>query len=229
MKLYEFLVGFFVMVVVISNVVTIKVFEIYVWGMRLVFDGGALIFPISYIFADIFTEVYGYKKTRKIIWIGFICLIIFNFLLYLVLILPPEQSWNNSVGQENFEKIFSISVRIALAGIVGYFWGEFANSFVLSKMKIMNKGQYLWNRIILSTIIGQLVDTTLFCTIAFIGIIDFKTLLNYILTGYFYKVGVEFLLSPLTIIIIYKIKKIEGIDVYDYNTNFNPFAIKITD
>lgn len=229
MKLYDFLLSFFVAVLIISNIVTIKIFEINLGFLKLVFDGGALIFPLSYIFADIFTEIYGYKKTRKIIWIGFISLILFNILLYIAIVLPPEKSWNEAIGQVNFEKVLGISPRIAIAGIIGYFWGEFTNSFVLAKMKILDKGNYLWNRIMFSTVIGQLVDTTLFCIIAFGGIIDLKTLINYIFTGYFYKVFIEFLFSPLTMIIINKIKKIEGIDYYDYNTNFNPFIVKITD
>jgi len=232
MKLYDFLLGFFVGVLVISNIVTIKVFEIKI-GLpfieRLVFDGGALVFPLSYIFADIFTEVYGYKKTRKIIWIGFIILIITNLLIFIVIKLPPEKSWDISVGQENFEKVLSISPRIAIAGIIGYFFGEFTNSFVLAKMKIINKGNYLWNRLIFSTVVGQLVDTTLFCTIAFAYIIDLKTMINYIITGYFYKVLVEIIMSPLTMIIIKKIKQIENMDYYDYKTNFNPFYLSIND
>ncbi|MCX7758553.1 MAG: queuosine precursor transporter [bacterium] len=229
MKLYDFLLGFFVATLVISNIVTIKVFEINLLGLDLVFDGGALIFPLSYIFADIFTEVYGYKKTRKIIWIGFIVLFIFNLLLYVTIILPPEDSWDSSIGQENFEKVLGISPRIALAGIIGYFWGEFTNSFVLAKMKIINKGNYLWFRVILSTILGQIVDTALFCTIAFWGVIDFYSMINYILTGYVYKVSVELILSPITLIVIKKIKKIENMDYYDHYTNFNPFLLKVGD
>ncbi|MCS7165886.1 MAG: queuosine precursor transporter [Candidatus Calescibacterium sp.] len=225
MKIYEFLIGFFVGILVISNVVTIKVFQIKLGDLELVFDGGALIFPISYVLADIFTEVYGYKKARKIIWIGFFVLIIFNVILYLTIILPPEPNWNSSIGQENFEKVLGISPRIALAGIIGYFWGEFTNSFILAKMKINTKGKYLWQRVIFSTLLGQLVDTIIFCTIAFGGILDTKTLINYIVTGYFYKVTIEVLLSPLTVKTINQIKKIENVDHYDYNTNFNPFWI----
>ncbi|MFN4220063.1 MAG: queuosine precursor transporter [bacterium] len=229
MRIYDLIFGSFIAVLIISNVVTIKVFEINIFFSKLIFDGGAIIFPFSYIFADIFTEVYGYKKTRKIIWIGFFILILFNVLLYIVILLPPEESWNRSIGQENFEKVLGISPRIAIAGMIGYFWGEFTNSFVLARMKIIDKGGKMWNRIILSTILGQLVDTTLFCTIAFAGVIDFKSLINYIITGYFYKVFVEFIFSPVTLLIIKKIKKIEGIDFYDYNTNFNPFAVKFVD
>ncbi|MCS7244199.1 MAG: queuosine precursor transporter [Candidatus Calescibacterium sp.] len=229
MKLYDFLLGFFIATLLISNIVTIKVFEVNFFGLNLVFDGGALIFPFSYIFADIFTEVYGYKKTRKIIWIGFIVLFIFNLLLYLTIILPPEDSWNYSIGQENFEKILGISPRIALAGIIGYFWGEFTNSFVLAKMKIINRGNYLWFRIMLSTVFGQIVDTTLFCTIAFWGVIDSHAMINYIVTGYVYKVSVELILSPITLVVIKKIKKIENMDYYDHHTNFNPFLFRVGD
>mgnify|MGYP001773008214 CR=1 FL=1 len=228
-RLYDFLLGFFVGFLIVSNIVTIKVFELNVFGFKLVFDGGALIFPLTYIFADIFTEVYGYKKTRKIIWTGFIILLIFNVLLYITILLPPEKSWDLTIGQENFKKVLGISPQIAIAGIVGYFWGEFTNSFVLAKMKIKSQGKNLWNRIVLSTVFGQLVDTTLFCTIAFFNVLDFKSMINYIITGYLYKVLVEIIFSPITMIVIAKIKKIEKMDYYDYNTNFNPFAVKIYD
>lgn len=228
-RLYDFLLGFFVGFLIVSNIVTIKVFELDVFGFKLVFDGGALIFPLTYIFADIFTEVYGYKKTRKIIWTGFIILLIFNVLLYITILLPPEKSWDLTIGQENFKKVLGISPQIAIAGIVGYFWGEFTNSFVLAKMKIKSQGKNLWNRIVLSTVFGQLVDTTLFCTIAFFNVLDFKSMINYIITGYLYKVLVEIIFSPITMIVIAKIKKIEKMDYYDYNTNFNPFAVKIYD
>jgi len=228
-RLYDFLLGFFVGFLIVSNIVTIKVFELNIFGFKLVFDGGALIFPLTYIFADIFTEVYGYKKTRKIIWTGFIILLIFNVLLYITILLPPEKSWDLTIGQENFKKVLGISPQIAIAGIVGYFWGEFTNSFVLAKMKIKSQGKNLWNRIVLSTVFGQLVDTTLFCTIAFFNVLDFKSMINYIITGYLYKVLVEIIFSPITMIVIAKIKKIEKMDYYDYNTNFNPFAVKIYD
>lgn len=228
-RLYDFLLGFFVGFLIVSNIVTIKVFELNIFGFKLVFDGGALIFPLTYIFADIFTEVYGYKKTRKIIWTGFIILLIFNVLLYITILLPPEKSWDLTIGQENFKKVLGISPQIAIAGIVGYFWGEFTNSFVLAKMKIKSQGKNLWNRIVLSTVFGQLVDTTLFCTIAFFNVLDFKSMINYIITGYLYKVLVEIIFSPITMIVIAKIKKIEKMDYYDYNTNFNPFALKIYD
>ncbi|MEN3015228.1 MAG: queuosine precursor transporter [bacterium] len=227
MKLYDLLVGFFVGILVISNVVTIKVFEIDILGVRLVFDGGALVFPLCYILADIFTEVYGYSKARKVIWLGFGILILFNLVLYFVLYLPPEGSWDRQIGQENFEKVLGISPRIAIAGIVAYFFGEFLNSLIMAKMKIRYKSRYLWNRVVLSTLAGQLVDTSIFCILAFVFVIDFSSLINYIFTGYFYKVAVEIILSPITVIVIQKVKQIEQIDYYDYNTNFNPFAIKL--
>jgi uncharacterized integral membrane protein (TIGR00697 family) len=232
MRLYDFLLGSFVGVLVISNIVTIKIFEIKLnlFGIeRLVFDGGALVFPLSYIFADIFTEVYGYKKTRKIIWIGFFVIVLTNILIFIVMVLPPEQSWNYSIGQENFQKVLGVSPRIAIAGIIGYFFGEFTNSFVLAKMKVKTNGSYLFSRLIFSTIVGQLVDTTLFCTISFAYIIDFYTMINYIVTGYFYKVLVELFMSPVTIFVINIIKKVENMDYFDYKTNFNPFKLSIDD
>jgi len=230
-KIYDIILSSFIAVLIISNIVTLKVFVIKlpIINKELVFDGGALIFPLSYIFADIFTEVYGYKKSRKIIWLGFIFLIIYNILLYITILLPPESSWNSSVGQENFEKVFNFSYRIAIAGIVGYFFGEFINSYVLAKMKILSKGKFLFLRVIVSTIFGQAADTTLFCLIAFYGIIDNNAMINYIVTGYFYKVAVEAIMSPITIKVIKKIKQLENEDYYDYNTNFNPFLVSLKD
>ncbi|MGC8815017.1 MAG: queuosine precursor transporter [bacterium] len=230
-KVYDIILSSFIAVLIISNIVTLKVFVVKVpfVNKELVFDGGALIFPLSYIFADIFTEVYGYKKSRKIIWLGFIFLIIYNILLYITILLPPENSWNISVGQANFKKVFNFSYRIAIAGIVGYFFGEFINSIVLAKMKILSKGKYLFLRVIVSTIFGQLADTTLFCLIAFYNIIDNNAMMNYIITGYFYKVFVETVMSPITIKVIQKIKQIENEDYYDYNTNFNPFLVSLRD
>lgn len=230
-KVYDVILSSFIAVIIISNIVTLKVFtiKIPIINKELIFDGGALIFPLSYIFADIFTEVYGYKKSRKIIWLGFIFLIIYNILLYITILLPPEKSWNISVGQANFEKVFNFSYRIAIAGIVGYFFGEFINSIVLAKMKVLSNGKYLFLRVIVSTIFGQLADTTLFCLIAFYNIIDNNAMINYIITGYFYKVIIETIMSPITIKIITKIKKIENEDYYDNNTNFNPFLFSLKD
>lgn len=214
----------FVAVLLISNVAALKVFVLY----GLTFDGGAFIFPISYIFGDILTEVYGYHRSRRVIWIGFFWLLIMNAVIYLVVIMPPEAGWNEKVGDDNFRKVFSLTPRLAAAGVIGYFWGEFANSFVMAKMKIWSAGRMLWTRTVGSTLVGELVDTALFCTIAFAGVLDVGTIVNYTVTGYIYKCLVEIVMTPITYQIVAFLKRSEHEDYYDYNTNFNPFSFART-
>lgn len=210
----------FVAVLLISNVAALKVF---VLG-PLVFDGGALIFPLSYIFGDVLTEVYGYSVSRRVIWQGLFWLIIFNLVMCACIALPGEQSWQESVGQEAYRKVLGISPRLAVAGWLGFFWGEFCNSFVLAKLKLATSGRYLALRTIASTVAGQLVDTGLFCVVAFAGVLSHATLVNYIITGYLYKVGVEALMTPVTLWTVGFLKAREGVDAFDSETNFNPFA-----
>lgn len=210
----------FVAVLLISNIAALKVFVIG----PLVFDGGALIFPLSYIFGDVLTEVYGYSVSRRVIWQGLFWLIIFNLVMCICIVLPGEADWESKVGQANFVKVLGLSPRLAVAGWLGFFWGEFCNSFVLAKLKLATGGRYLPLRTIGSTIAGQLVDTGLFCVVAFGGLLTQATLLNYIITGYFYKVGVEALMTPVTLWTVGFLKGREGVDTFDRETNFNPFA-----
>lgn len=217
----EFLTSSFVAVLLISNVAALKVFQLG----GLVFDGGALIFPISYIFGDIFTEVYGYQVCRRIIWTGFLWLAVYNAVLALCNWLPPEPSWDQSISQAAFSKVFSLSPRLVLAGIAGFFWGEFANSYVLARLKVYTQGKHLWLRTIGSTLVGEFIDTGLFCLIAFGGVLEQSALLRYILVGYLYKTAVEIAMTPVTYWVINHLKKREGIEVYDTDTNFNPFRV----
>jgi uncharacterized integral membrane protein (TIGR00697 family) len=210
----------FVAVLLISNVAALKVF---VLG-GLTFDGGALIFPVSYIFGDILTEVYGYKVCRRVIWTGFAWLLIYNLVLGACMVLPPEPGWNEGGRQHAFEQIFGLSPRLVLAGIVGFFWGEFSNAYVLARMKIWTKGKHLWSRTIGSTLVGELVDTALFCTIAFAGFMSTKTIINYTVTGYVYKSLIEILMTPVTYKVVHWLKSSEGVDAFDTDTNFNPFT-----
>ena len=210
----------FVAVLLISNVAALKVFVL--WGRP--FDGGAFIFPVSYIFGDILTEVYGYRRSRRVIWTGFFWLLVMNFVMGLTVIMPPEADWERSVGNENFRRVFSLTPRLAAAGILGYFWGEFSNSYVLAKMKILTEGRFLWMRTIGSTIVGELVDTALFCTIAFWGILPPAQLIDYTFTGYVYKTTVEVVMTPVTYLVVGFLKREENVDHYDVGTNFSPFA-----
>lgn len=211
----------FVAVILISNIAALKVFTL--WGRP--FDGGAFIFPISYIFGDVLTEVYGYRRSRRVIWTGFVWLIIMNVVIALTMAMPPDADWDRQVGDASFNRVFALTPRLALAGVIGYFWGEFSNSFVLAKMKIWTEGKWLWTRTVGSTVVGQLVDTGLFCTIAFWGVLPPRTILDYTITGYFYKSAVEVVMTPVTYTIVGFLKRTENEDYYDYETDFNPFHL----
>jgi len=209
----------FVAVLIISNVASTKILMI---GSFIKFDGGTILFPISYIFGDILTEVYGYSRARRVIWIGFFCAALAALIFYIVQILPPARGWEN---QEAYVKILGLTPRIVAASLVAYFAGEFSNSFTLAKMKIFTRGKWLWTRTIGSTLIGELVDTLLFVTIAFFGIFDLSLLCSVFISNYIFKVGVEVIATPLTYVIVRFLKRSEGIDYYDYRTKFNPFHI----
>ncbi|MEW6277515.1 MAG: queuosine precursor transporter [Candidatus Eremiobacterota bacterium] len=220
MRFLDLITASFVAVLLISNLAALKVFQVG----SLVFDGGAFIFPISYIFGDILTEVYGYRRARRVIWTGFLWLIAMNLVMAATLAMPPEPAWNRQYG-EAFQRVFALSPRLALAGLAGYFWGEFANSYVLARMKVASQGRHLWMRTIGSTVVGELVDTLLFCTVAFAGILSPLTILNYTLTGYLYKTAVEVIFTPVTYAVVGFLKRAEGVDVYDRDTDFNPFHL----
>lgn len=212
----------FVAVLLISNVVGLKVFRV----AGLIFDGGALIFPISYIFGDVLTEVYGYKACKRVIWQGFFWLVIFNLLLFACKLLPAEPSWDDGRREAAFQLFFENSGRLVAAGILGFFWGEFANSFVMAKLKIYTNGKHLWTRTIGSTLVGELIDTALFCIVAFAGILPVSELVNYTMTGYVYKTLVEVIMTPITYKVVAFLKREEGQDAYDRDTNFNPFHLE---
>src|SRR3989344_5692268 len=218
-KYYSVISTFFVATLMISNVVATKLFSLG----PLIFTGGILIFPITYIFGDILTEVYGYSRSRKIIWTGFIALIFMSFIFWIVGLLPPAPTWQN---QEAYLSILGFVPRIVLASIIGYWAGSFANSFVLAKMKLLTKGKYLWTRTIGSTIVGEGVDTALFVSIAFYGVISGEILFLAILSGYAFKVAYEIIATPITYKIVGFLKKAESTDYYDYNTKFTPFKLK---
>lgn len=203
----------------VSNTVASKIVQIGPFF----FTGAILIFPISYIFGDILTEVYGYKATRKIVWSGFVALILMSLAYYLVQILTPAPFWQN---QSAYESILGAVPRIVLASIIGYFAGELSNSYVLSKMKVWSNGKHLWARTIGSTVVGEGVDTVLFATIGFIGILPAGALITLIISGYLAKVAYEVISTPITYFIVNRLKRAEGIDVYDRGINYNPFLLK---
>lgn len=210
---------FFVAVLLISNVASTKIVQL--WGLT--FDGGTLLFPLSYIFADILTEVYGYKKTRATIWLGFISALVMSLVFILVGALPAAPDWGN---QEAYNAILGLTPMIVVGSLVAYFCGEFSNSFILAKMKIWSEGRHLWMRTIGSTLVGQAIDSTLFILIAFGAFLPGSLLVSLIVSNYLFKVAVEILFTPVTYRAVSYLKTHEGVDVYDRNTNFNPFAVK---
>ncbi len=218
-KYFLFIGILFVAVLMISNTVAVKLVQIGPF----VFAGAIFIFPISYIFGDILTEVYGYKASRKIIWSGFAALVLMTFCYYFVQILPSPVFWQN---QGAYELILGTVPRIVLGSIIAYFVGEFSNSYVLSRMKIWSNGRRLWMRTIGSTIVGEGVDSVIFGIIAFAGTIPFSGLTTLILSGYLAKVAYEVVLTPVTYMIVKKLKRAEGIDVYDRGISYNPFVLK---
>jgi uncharacterized integral membrane protein (TIGR00697 family) len=207
----------FVAVLMISNTVAVKIVHIG----PLVFSGAIFLFPISYIFGDILTEVYGYKASRKIILSGFAALVFMSFYYWLIQMLPSAGFWSN---QEAYAAILGFVPRIVFASIVGYFVGEFTNSYVLSKMKILSNGKHLWKRTIGSTVVGEGVDSIIFGLIAFAGTIPLANLGVLILSGYLFKVVYEIIITPVTYIVVNKLKKVEGVDVYDLGIDYNPFS-----
>jgi queuosine precursor transporter len=220
MKEYRFftlITGLFVAVLLISNIASSKIVSLGAFT----FDGGTILFPISYIFGDILTEVYGYRKSRQVIWIGFGSAILMTIILTIVGYLPSASDWPN---QSAYNAILGTTPRIVAGSLIAYFAGEFSNSFVLAKMKVFTRGRWLFTRTIGSTIVGEGVDTLIFVLVAFGGIYSTGTILAIILFNYVFKVGFEIIVTPLTYAIIGFLKKNEKSDVYDIKTNFNPFV-----
>jgi len=225
-RFYDLLVHGFVVVLLISNLVGQKICEIplFTWNGELVkanISGAQLLFPITYIFGDIFTEVYGYGASRRAIWIGFVACAVLALMGLFVVAIPAAPDWPN---QAAFEAVFYTVPRFILASLVAFWLGEFTNAYTLAKMKLWTQGKYLWTRTIGSTVTGQFVDTTVLILIAFGGVASGWTMVNLILSGYLAKVLYEALATPLTYLVVNRLKRAEGVDVYDRDTNFNPFA-----
>jgi len=207
----------FIVVLLISNIIATKFFAI--GPLRV--SAGQLVFPITYIFGDIFTEVYGYSASRRAIWLGFFASFILAALSYIAVVIPPAPEYKD---QTAFSTIFRPVGRIVVASLLAYWCGEFANSFTLAKLKLLTKGKYLWTRTIGSTVVGQAVDTTVVMFAAFYGMRPVGIILRLIVAGYLIKVAYETLMTPLTYAIVNFLKRTEGVDYFDYQTNFSPFA-----
>ncbi|MFN7934373.1 MAG: queuosine precursor transporter [Bryobacteraceae bacterium] len=215
-KHLDHLINAFVVVLIISNLVAPKL--IAIGDLRL--SGAQILFPITYIFGDIFTEVYGYGASRRAIWTGFIASALLAVIGMTIVALPAAPEWHD---QEAYAKVFNFVPRLVVASLIAYWCGEFANAFVMARLKVVTEGKMLWVRTIGSTAVGQMVDTVVVIVIAFGGTVGISTLINLIFSGYIGKVVYEAAMTPVTYLVVNGLKKSEGIDVYDTNTDFNPF------
>lgn len=217
-KYLDSLILVFVVVLLISNLVAQKICRIG----PLTLSGAELLFPITYIFGDIFTEVYGYAASRRAIWTGFFASALLSIMGAIIVALPPAPGWQN---QAAFATVFSFIPRLVAASLIAYWAGEFTNSYVMAKMKLLTRGRWLWTRTVGSTVTGQAVDTTIVVLIAFWGHAPGRLLVSLIASAYVAKVAYEVLATPLTYAIVGGLKRSEQIDAYSDHGSFNPFAL----
>jgi uncharacterized integral membrane protein (TIGR00697 family) len=217
-RAYDLVLAAFVAVLLISNVASTK---ILVLG-PFTFDGGTILFPASYIFGDILTEVYGYRRSRRVIWAGFAATGLMAATLTIVGALPPAADWRN---QEAYDAILGQTPRIVLASLLAYFAGEFSNSWVLSRMKVLTRGRWLFTRTIGSTLVGEGLDTAIFVAVAFAGTLPGPLLWSVAVSNYVFKVGFEAAATPLTYLAVNRLKAAEGIDTFDVGISYNPFRL----
>jgi uncharacterized integral membrane protein (TIGR00697 family) len=206
----------FITCLITANIIAVKVVS---FGPIIV-PAAIIVFPLSYIFGDVLTEVYGYRWARRVIWLGFICNLIFVLFAWLGQLLPPAPFWG---GQEAYKSILGYTPRLLLASFFGYLVGEFANSFIMARMKILTRGRWLWSRTIGSTVVGEGLDTSVFITLAYIGTASFMPMM--ILYHWLIKTVYEAVATPATYAVVNYLKKKEAIDTYDYQTRFNPFLV----
>ena len=231
-RFFDLIIAVFVTVLVVSNIASSA--KIVDWGVSLfgrlplAFDAGTILFPVSYIFGDILTEVYGYKQSRRVIWVGFACLALSAITFWIVGLLPGEAAWQGYAGDAAYNAVLGgmSTGGIVFGSLAGYWTGEFTNSFILAKLKVLTQGRWLWMRTIGSTIFGELVDTVMFVVVASaFGIFPWSLFLTLTVTNYLFKCAVEALMTPLTYLVVDALKRAEGEDYYDRDTNFNPFAV----
>jgi len=220
----------FVTVLIISNIASSA--KIVDWGFSIAgipmaFDAGTLLFPVSYIFGDILTEVYGFRRSRRVIWMGFACLAIASIVFWIVKTLPGESTWQGYAGQAAYDAILGgmSTGGIVVASLLAYLIGEFTNSVVLAKMKVATRGSWLWMRTIGSTLVGEGIDTLAFIAIATaFGVFPWVLFWTLVATNYLFKVGIETFMTPVTYLVVGRLKHSEREDYYDTHTNFSPFA-----
>ena len=212
MRYLDLLTALFATVLLVSNVASTK---LVVLG-PFTFDGGTLLFPLAYIFGDVLTEVYGYRKSRRVIWIGFFALLLATLTFQAVAHLPAPPDAESQRFGEAFGLLLGLTPRIVLGSLLAYFLGEFANAYVLAKLKVRTEGRFFWLRALASTLVGQGLDT---------GVFPKEVLLAVFLSNYAFKLGVEALMLPFTYAVVGFLKRAEGMDAYDRDTDFNPFRL----
>ena len=223
MRNYQYLdltTAMFAVVLIVSNIASTKVVQ---FG-PFTFDGGTLLFPLAYIFGDVLTEVYGYKRSRRVIWTGFFMLLLASLTFGIVNALPAPLDPQSQTGAQAFSTILGLVPRIVLASLVAYLVGEFVNSYILAKLKVATNGRWLAFRTIGSTLVAQGLDTAIFLLIAFYGVWDNGLLWTVFVSNYVFKVGVEILFTPVTYAVVAFLKRAENEDYYDLETRFNPFS-----
>ena len=227
-RYYDFLVAGMVAVLLCSNLIgPAKVCALTLPIIGLVtFGAGNLFFPISYIFGDVLTEVYGYSRARRAIWAGFGALLFASFMSWAILRMPPAATGFNQTLQPALEIAFGNTGRIVFASILAYWIGDFVNSYVLAKMKIWTQGKHLWSRTIGSTVCGQGVDSLIFYPLAFYGLWTPDVFFSVMVFNFLFKLGVEVAFTPLTYFIVGRLKRAEGVDTYDHHTSFTPFSLR---
>jgi uncharacterized integral membrane protein (TIGR00697 family) len=234
-RYYDFLMAAFVTVLLCANLIApAKVgyvefpFTLPLLGDNLSFGAGNLFFPLGYIFGDVLTEVYGYARARKVIWAGFGAMVFASLMAWVIVHMPPSPDEPfNSLVQPAAETLFGNTWRIVVGSIVAFWVGDFVNSYVMAKMKVLTQGRWLWTRTIGSTAFGQAADSMLFYPIAFAGIWSFDTLLAVIVFNFGFKLLVEVVMTPVTYAVVAALKRAEQTDHYDHDTDFTPFSLKL--
>ncbi len=227
-KYYDFAMAAFVAILICSNLIgaakLVQFFDLKIGPVSIgVFGAGILFFPLSYVLGDVLTEVYGYARARRVVWAGFGAVGFMAFMAWVVVAMPPAPGWN---GQAAYEEVFGLTPRIVAASMLAFWAGELANAFVMARMKVLTGGRHLWMRTIGSTVVGQGVDSLIFYPIAFLGVWTTGQVVTVLGTNYALKVLWEVFLTPVTYRVVGLLKRAEGVDVYDAETDFTPFSVK---
>lgn len=226
LRYYDYCMAAFCVLLICSNLIgAAKVSSIHLPLIGSVsFGAGILFFPLSYVLGDVLTEVYGYARARRVVWAGFIAAIFAAGMSAFIVLIPPAPGWE---GQESIAAVFGQAPRIFLASIMAFWAGEFANAFVMARMKLWTRGRMLWTRTIGSTVVGQAVDSLIFYPVAFLGVWDHRLVVTVMITNYAMKVAWEAALTPVTYKVVGFMKQQEGLDVFDEGTDFTPFRTRI--